>query len=624
MKAVLITDDNETHIGSLTKKIARPMLYVGGKPLPEHQIVLLRKYNITEIIILVNHLKDSIISYFGNGNKWDVELTYIEEFQSLCSIGGTKEVEDILTEDFIVINTNVMINMHLGKFIDFHRKKESGCTLALQPNACRADNNRFELDRNHRIINVCPKPHKEGEYYPRLVDTGVFIFSSAFFQLLIKEKTADFENEIFTKIHSKIRAFGYNTSEYIKHIDTAECNNQVELDWQTGKIERLSYEHKQKAIFLDRDGVINEEISFIIKPEDLILYDFTPAAIRKINQSGYKAIVISNQSAIARNLCTLEELQAIHNKLDTELGRSKAKLDSIYFCPHHPEKGQAKERSEYITDCNCRKPKPGMLLEAANDFNLDLSASFMIGDNGRDIEAGKNAGCITVGVRTGYALKKTKYEPDFFFENLKEAVDYIINEPHKQVYEKIKPSTGKIPLIISIGGNARSGKSTLATYLKYKFQQDGRKVLKIELDKWIVPEDQRHNCINVFERFRFKTIESDLQQILSGSEITLHNYSNHPEKEPITITYKYSGEDLVLIEGVVALSSEIIRDLSHIKIFVETSKQQHFERIKNFYRWKGKSDEEIEKIYANRVADEYMLIEKEINLADFVVNSIAQ
>jgi D,D-heptose 1,7-bisphosphate phosphatase len=620
MKAVLLAGGKGTRMGDLTSEIAKPLLKVGGKPLLEHQILLLKRYKINELIILVNHLKEGIISYFGDGSNWGVQITYYEEPQPLGTVGGLKEVEHLLSEDFMVLYADVMINMHLGRFINFHKKKESECTLVVHPNDHPYDSDLVETDIENRITRFYPKPHNEGEYVPNLVNAGAYLFSPAIFKYLEKGKKADFGREVFPALVDKIKMFGYNTAEYLKDMGTPERLEEVEQDYQAGKIERASYEHKQKAIFLDRDGVINEEISFIAKPEDLKLYDFTPSAIRKINESDYKAIVITNQSVIARNLCTLEELQVIHNKLATELGYNRARLDALYYCPHHPDRGYPDERSEYKVDCLCRKPKPGLFFQAANDFNLNLSASFMIGDNGRDVEAGKNAGCVTVGVRTGYALKKTKYDPDFFFENLEEAVDYIIREPHKDIYEKIK-STAKLPQVIAIGGNARSGKSTLASYLKWRFEQDGRNVLKIELDSWILPEDQRQDCNDVFDRFRVYDMETDLQQILAGYTVNMLAYADHPEKEQMPINYKYRGEDIILIEGVIALSSEVINYLSQVKIFVKTSQKEQFNRISNFYRWKGKTKAEIEQIYRDRTIDEYSLIEKDIKLANLVVNS---
>ena len=120
------------------------------------------------------------------------------------------------------------------------------------------------------------------------------------------------------------------------------------------------------------------------------------AAIRKINEGGYLAIVVTNQPVIARGEVSLEELEEIHNKMETLLGKEGAYLDAIYYCPHHPHKGYEGERPELKIDCDCRKPKPGMLLKAAEDFNIDLSQSWMIGDGENDVKAGINAGCKTV------------------------------------------------------------------------------------------------------------------------------------------------------------------------------------------------------------------------------------
>lgn len=128
----------------------------------------------------------------------------------------------------------------------------------------------------------------------------------------------------------------------------------------------------------------------------LELIDGAAEAIKKINESGYLAIVVTNQPVIARGEVSFEELESIHNKMETLLGEKGAYINGIYFCPHHPDKGFAGERIEYKINCECRKPKPGMLLQAAGDFNIDLSSSWMVGDGRNDIEAGKSAGCKTI------------------------------------------------------------------------------------------------------------------------------------------------------------------------------------------------------------------------------------
>ena len=156
---------------------------------------------------------------------------------------------------------------------------------------------------------------------------------------------------------------------------------------------RLNKKNPRPAIFLDRDGTINEEVNLLNKPEQLKLIEGVAEAIRLINKSDYLAIIVTNQPVIARNLCSIEELEYIHASLETLLGKEHAYVNAIYYCPHHPDKGYPEERPEYKIECACRKPKPGMLLRAAKDWNIDLSKSYMIGDSDRDLNVGHNAGC---------------------------------------------------------------------------------------------------------------------------------------------------------------------------------------------------------------------------------------
>ena len=203
------------------------------------------------------------------------------------------------------------------------------------------------------------------------------------------------------------KIFAYDTPEYIKDMGTPDRYYEVEGDFQSGKVTARNLCNRQKAIFLDRDGTINVYKGFLTKSEDFELIKGVAEAIRSINRSGYLAIVVSNQPVIARGECDFEELQAIHNKMETLLGQEGAFVDAIYYCPHHPDKGFEGERPDYKYDCNCRKPKPGMLLKAAHDLNIDLAQSFMIGDSDMDVQAGQQAGCkqsILIKKNKNYAL----------------------------------------------------------------------------------------------------------------------------------------------------------------------------------------------------------------------------
>ena len=170
---------------------------------------------------------------------------------------------------------------------------------------------------------------------------------------------------------------------------------------------------KKRAIFLDRDGVINKEVNYLSDPDDFILLEGTIDALTLLKQKGFLLIVITNQAGIARGLFDEKTLARIHKKMMIILNYEDIVLDEIYYCPHHPD---------YTGECDCRKPKPGMIFDAKDKFGIDLGKSYFVGDTLNDIETGINANCKTVLVLTGYGREEQKQiddiKPDFIFNNL--------------------------------------------------------------------------------------------------------------------------------------------------------------------------------------------------------------
>ena len=187
----------------------------------------------------------------------------------------------------------------------------------------------------------------------------------------------------------------YDSPEYVKDMGTPERYYSVLFDFKAGTVKAKNLKNKQKAVFLDRDGTINKYVGFLRNIDHFELIDGVAEAIREINESGYLCIVITNQPVIARGEVTVPELNEIHNKMETLLGLEGSYVDGIYYCPHHPHKGYEGEVPELKIDCDCRKPKPGMIFKAAQDFNIDLQESWMVGDDENDIKAGIAAGCKT-------------------------------------------------------------------------------------------------------------------------------------------------------------------------------------------------------------------------------------
>lgn len=406
-----------TRIASVSSDVPKPMIKICGKSILEHQIENLKACGLRDIILVIGYLGDKIKDYFGDGNKFGVKIEYFVEEHPLGTAGALFKMPQ-LTEDFILLCGDVMIDVDFNRFIAFHKEKKAWASLMAHPNGHPYDSSLLVTEiipptekggcpvDTHRVVCWMNK-EDERRYYKNRVNAGIEIISPE----LLKETMKDFvprhpetpdkidlDRDVLKKNIPSGRIYAYDTPEYIKDMGTPDRFYETTKDIEQGKVHARNLKNKQKAIFLDRDGTINKMVGFINKPEQFELLPGATEAIKQINKSGYLAIVVTNQPVIARGECTFEELQAIHDKMETELGKEGAFVDAIYVCPHHTDKGFEGERPEYKFDCDCRKPKPGLLLQAAKSFNIDLSQSIMIGDSDRDVKAGENAECKSVKI----------------------------------------------------------------------------------------------------------------------------------------------------------------------------------------------------------------------------------
>ena len=211
-------------------------------------------------------------------------------------------------------------------------------------------------------------------------------------------KKIDLDRMILKPLCGTGTMFVYDSPEYVKDMGTPERFRQVQSDYEKGIVTGKNLSHPQKAIFLDRDGTINVYKGFLRNIEEFELLPGAAQAVKMINNSGYLAIVITNQPVIARGEVSYAELERIHQKMETLLGMEGAYIDGLYYCPHHPHRGYPGEVPELKIDCDCRKPKPGMLLRASEEYHIDLNNSWMIGDGENDVLCGRAAGCKTVKI----------------------------------------------------------------------------------------------------------------------------------------------------------------------------------------------------------------------------------
>jgi histidinol-phosphate phosphatase family protein len=628
MKAVIVAGGRGTRMRGFTETLPKPMIKIGDKPLLEHQIQLAGRYDIKDVIVLTGYKREVIENYFGNGEKWGVNIRYHCEDLPLGTAGAVKAVEDWIGDDFLVFYGDVLADMNLKRLIDFHKRNKPTATLVLHPNSHPFDSDLVDIDENNRITHFYSKPHQKGKFYRNLVSAALYVCSKEIFNFIDKGVYSDFGKDVFPRVLRKgDYLLGYLTSEYLRDIGTPERYEKVCFDYLSGRVNQSNISNKQKAIFLDRDGVINEEKNLVYRMEDFRLLPKVPEAIREINLSGYLAVVVTNQPVVARGLCSIEDIRKIHNKMETLLGREGAYLDRIYFCPHHPDQGYPEENPEFKIDCQCRKPKIGLIQKACEDLNIDLKGSFCIGDSTTDIQTAKTAGMPSVLVRTGFKGEDGKYpaKPDFTFSNLKEAVNFIIydypllEEKAFQIFEKTKNK--KSPLLL-IGGASRSGKSTFAQVVKIAFNKKGKKLKVLELDHWILDVDRRTDEMMVKERYDYEKIVKSINMILRDRKVELPQYDLKTRKRrPETIGFQLRRDEGLIVEGAVALDIPKLRKKSDYAIYLGIPDSVRRERFLDFYSYKELPSEQIQNLFEKRERDEFPIIKKTKRFADLLIEA---
>ncbi len=397
MKVVIMAGGKGTRISSMAADIPKPMIRIADKPVLEHQVNHLKEQGLTDIILITGHLGKIIQDYFGDGSKWGVSISYYQEEEPLGTAGALYYFKDVLKEDFLLMNGDLVADIDFARFIHFHREKGAQATLFTHPNHHPYDSALIVADKEGKVTRWIHKEEKRTRYKNR-VNAGIHILSPILLENIKKPEKLDLDRDILKPLVKQDVVYAYNSPEYVKDMGTPERYQMVCEDYEKGKIAARNLSREQKAVFLDRDGTLNKYIGFLTRPEQLQLLDGVAEAVKRINESGYLAIVVTNQPVVARGDCSLEELEEIHNQLETELGNNGAYVDDIFFCPHHPDKGFEGERPEYKIDCECRKPKPGMLQKAAEKYHIDLKNSYMVGDSMRDVQAGLAAGCHAVYV----------------------------------------------------------------------------------------------------------------------------------------------------------------------------------------------------------------------------------
>nr|WP_294682089.1 D-glycero-beta-D-manno-heptose 1,7-bisphosphate 7-phosphatase [uncultured Anaerotignum sp.] len=405
MKTIIMAGGRGTRISELFPNIPKPLIPIEGIPVLEREICSLASQGFTDIVLTVSYLHEKIEEHFGDGSKWGVHIEYFVEDSPLGNAGALFQLN--LTEDFLLLNADAVFDVDFNRMAAFHKAHGGLVTLFTHPNSHPYDSGLILANEQGQVEQWLAKEDDRPRYYKNRVNAGLHVISPKVLEAVDGSRVGqkdengktikiDLDRQLLKPLAGTGKMYCYDSPEYVKDMGTPERFYAVVEDYKKGIVQAKNLKNKQKAIFLDRDGTINKYVGFLRNIDDFELIDGVAQAIKKINASGYLAIVVTNQPVIARGEVTVPQLQEIHNKMETLLGLEGAYLDAIYYCPHHPHKGYEGEIPELKIDCDCRKPKPGMLLKAAEDFNIDLGQSYMVGDGENDVKAGIAAGCKSI------------------------------------------------------------------------------------------------------------------------------------------------------------------------------------------------------------------------------------
>ncbi len=624
-----------TRLRDRSGNLPKPMVPVLGKPVLHHQIELCRKHGFTDIALLVQHRHEKVSEYLGDGSAFGVTLSYAIEADPRGTAGALRDALSMLADRFLLLYGDTFMDVDLRKLWNAHAASGAVGTLFLHPNDHPQDSDLVDVDAQGAVRAILPYPHPEGREVRNLVNAALYVLDRAGLEdVTPAEGKADIAKHMFPRmLELGRRLHGYVTPEYIKDMGTPERLDKVERDFVAGLPERLSGRHLRSAVFLDRDGTINREVTHLKSPDQLELLPGAAAAIRRLNRSGQLAVVITNQPVVARGDVSFDDLERIHARLESQLGAGGAYVDGIYLCPHHPDKGFPGEVPDLKGPCSCRKPEPGLIDKACSELGISRQDSWMVGDTTSDIEAGRRAGVRTVLLRSGHAGADAKYavRPDYIAPDLTDAVEWILGG-HAALTRRLAPiaveaSRGR--RLVLIGGLARAGKSYAAQVLKELLHALGRQAHAVSLDGWLKPKSERAEGAGVRERF-------DLTKASAAVATAAGSRSRVVLSEPIYDRYdrnagaQYIGhsvgpEDVLIVEGVPALLlDELLGQPSAMTVYVDVASATRHARLKQDYGWREVSAEDLSLILAAREYDETPIVEQSKAKADWVIEHEAQ
>lgn len=373
-QAVILAGGLGSRLGECSRQMPKPLVEAGGKPFLEYLIWNLQRYGFSRILICVGHLADRIVEHFGAGRRFGVTIEYSQEIQPLGTGGALKLAQAKLDPSFLVLNGDTLFDLNYWDLVLRLTETDAEGAIALRK---VADAGRYGAVRleDGRVVRFGEKEHARAG----LINGGVYVLRNRALDLL-PQGTSSLEKDLFPALAAARSLAAKAYEGFFLDIGTPESMEHAQ--------EALPKWRHKPIVCLDRDGVLNLDHGYVHRPEQFTWVMEAREAVRWLNERGFLVCVVTNQSGIARGYYSEDEFLQFSGWIQAELRQTGAHIDAVYYCPHHPTEGNA----PYHRACDCRKPAPGLLLQAFKDWEADRDRSFLIGNKEDDLQAARAAG----------------------------------------------------------------------------------------------------------------------------------------------------------------------------------------------------------------------------------------